>query len=82
VLGGLFRRFAAWCRAVLSDVLLSEATAMSLIEMPAALARRTRKQADSGEAGAYQWIAPVLTVLFAAAAVVFASSLSVVTNLV
>ncbi len=55
---------------------------MSLIEMPAALARRTRKAADRGGALAYQWIAPALAVLFAAAAVVFASSLAVVTNLV
>jgi hypothetical protein len=56
---------------------------MSLLEMPAALAREAAGEADQAQAPmAYQWIEPALAVAFAVAAVVFASSLAVVTGLV
>jgi hypothetical protein len=56
---------------------------MSLLEMPAALAREAAGEADQAQAPvAHQWIEAVLVVAFAVAAVVFASSLAVVTGLV
>ena len=53
---------------------------MAVTEMPAALAREALEEAD--QARTRQWIEPALTALFAAAAVVFASSLAVVIGLV
>jgi hypothetical protein len=56
---------------------------MSLLEMPAALAREAAEEADQAQApAAHQWIEPALAVAFAVAAVIFASSLAVVTGLV
>ena len=53
---------------------------MSLTEMPAALARQAPEAADQARSTGGSRLA--LVVLFAAAAVVFASSLAVVTGLV
>ncbi len=53
---------------------------MSLTEMPAALAHQAPEAAD--QAQQHRWIELALVALFAAAAVVFASSLAVVTGLV
>jgi hypothetical protein len=55
---------------------------MSLAEMPVALAREAAENADGTQAAAHHWIESALAVLFAAAAVLFASSLAVVTGLV
>jgi hypothetical protein len=55
---------------------------MSLLEMPVALAGEAVEDADQVQAPANRWIEPALAVAFAAAAVVFASSLAVVTGLV
>lgn len=55
---------------------------MSLLEMPAALARDAVEDADQVQAPVRRWIEAALAVAFAAAAVVFASSLAVVTGLV
>ncbi len=53
---------------------------MSVTEIPTALAREALEGVH--QARTRQWLRPVLTALFAAAAVVFASSLAVVTGLV
>ncbi len=55
---------------------------MSLLEMPAALARDAVEDADQVQAPARRWIETALAVAFAAAAVVLASSLAVVIGLV
>lgn len=55
---------------------------MSLAELPVALPRDAAENADRTQAVAHPWIEPALAVLFAAAAVFFASSLAVVTGLV
>ena len=55
---------------------------MSLAEMPVALPREAAEKVDQTRAVAHPWIEPALAVLFAAAAVFFASSLAVVTGLV
>jgi hypothetical protein len=55
---------------------------MSLIELPAALAREATEEADPTRALALQWIEPAVAILFAAAAVILASSLAVVSGLV
>jgi hypothetical protein len=55
---------------------------MSLIEMRAARTRKAPVKAGQAVALAHRWIEPALAVLFAAVAIVFASSLAVVTGLV
>jgi hypothetical protein len=55
---------------------------MSRTKMPAPLARKAPKKTGQARALRRRWIEPALAVLFAAVAIVFASSLAVVTGLV
>ena len=55
---------------------------MVSIDMPAAPAEQTVVGTDAGSAARSEWIETVLTVLFAASAILFVSFLAVVTGLV